>query len=381
MAREFALGRVFGIDIHLDVSWFFILALVTWTLATGYFPARLLGASPAVYWAMGLLAAVLLFVCVLLHELGHSVVAKAHGIPVKRVTLFIFGGVAQIAHDPRRPFVELKVALAGPLVSVAIAALGFWASQHLPAHTDAQLIGLAIVHYLWMVNTVIVLFNLLPGFPLDGGRILRAALWGWWGDLRKATRVASVCGSALGIVLLVLGGVSLVQGRWVNGLWSILLGFYLRDAAQASYQDVVVRRTLEGVPVSAVMATHVITVPGALSLRQLVDDYMLRYRSEGFPVEDEGQLRGFVTADAVKAVDSSRWPATTVREVMAPDLSAYVVRPSDDILTATARLGNTQAARLLVVEGGRLVGTVSRQDVMEWLRLKLARSGPQQEGT
>ncbi len=381
MSSRVDLGRIAGIPIQLDPSWFVILALVTWTSATGYFPDVLRGASVETYWLLGLLAAGLLFVCVLLHELGHAVVAKAHGIPVKCVTLFLFGGVAQIAHDPKHPFVELKVALAGPLVSIAIAALCFWASQHLPTHTDAQLIGLAIVHYLWMVNTMIVLFNLLPGFPLDGGRILRAALWGWWGDLRKATRVASVCGSGLGIALLVLGGVSLVQGRWVNGVWSILLGFYLRDAAQASYQDVVMRRTLAGVPVSAVMTTNVVTVPGALSLRQLVDDYVLRYRSEGFPVEDDGRLQGFVAADAVKAVDPSRWPATAVREVMAQDLSPYVVRPSDDLLTATARMGNTPAARLLVVDDGRLVGTVSRRDVMEWLRLSLARSGPQQKGT
>ena len=241
MRRRIELGRLFGIPILLDTSWFIMLALVAWTLATGYFPAHMPGMGVAAYWFMGLVAAVLLFLCVLLHELGHSLVAKGYGIPVNRVTLFVFGGVAQIASDPKRPLVELAVALAGPLVSAVIAAGCFWASSHVVVQTHAQVVSLSIVRYLAVVNVAILVFNLLPGFPLDGGRVLRAALWAWWGDFRKATRIATLLGSALGIGLLALGLVSVIQGRWISGLWDILLGTFLRNAAKVSYAEVVMR--------------------------------------------------------------------------------------------------------------------------------------------
>lgn len=241
MTRRIELGQLFGIPILLDTSWFIMLAVVTWTLATGYFPAQMPGRSAATYWLMGLVAAVLLFLCVLLHELGHSLVAKGYGIPVKRVTLFVFGGVAQIASDPKRPLVELMVALAGPLVSAVIATGCFWASSHVVVETHAQLVGRSIVHYLAVVNVAILVFNLLPGFPLDGGRVLRAALWAWWGDLRKATRIASLFGSGLGMGLLALGLVSVIQGHLISGLWDVLLGTFLRNAAKVSYDEVVMR--------------------------------------------------------------------------------------------------------------------------------------------
>ena len=244
--RRFSLGRVLGIPILLDTSWFVILALVTWTLATGYFTLRITGASPLTYGMLGLGAAVLLFLCVLLHELGHAAAAKAYGIPVSRVTLFIFGGVAHIAQDPRRPLVELSVALAGPLVSVGIAALCFWSSAAMapalalhPAYSpDPAQMVLVTLRYLAVVNSAILAFNLLPGFPLDGGRLLRAVLWAWLGDLRRATRIASALGSGLGIGLMVLGALSLVRGQWINGIWYGLLGMFLRNAARASYEQV-----------------------------------------------------------------------------------------------------------------------------------------------
>lgn len=234
--RRVQLCRVLGIPILLDPSWFVILALVTWTLATSYFPFRVPGAPPAAHGMMGLCAAVLLFACVLLHEFGHAAAAKACGIPVSRVTLFIFGGVAHIAQDPRRPLVELLVAVAGPLVSVAVAALCFWGSGTAPAASSPT--TLALLRYLAVVNTAILAFNLLPGFPLDGGRLLRAALWAWMGDLGRATRIAAALGSGLGIGLMMLGALSLLRGHWINGIWYGLLGIFLRRAAQASAEEV-----------------------------------------------------------------------------------------------------------------------------------------------
>lgn len=227
----------FGIPIHIDKSWFIILALVTWTLSRGYFPSAFPGFPDAVYWVLGGIAAVLLFVCVLLHELGHSFAAKGYGIPVARVTLFLFGGVAQITRDPRRPMVELAIALAGPLVSVLIAMVCFYVTRTMTIDTVVQLAVFAIVRYLAIVNTAILLFNLLPGFPLDGGRVLRAVLWAWTGNFRKATRMASAVGSALGLGLALLGVWVIIRGSWIGGLWYLMLGSFLYRSARASHQQ------------------------------------------------------------------------------------------------------------------------------------------------
>ena len=375
MSRKFELGAIFGIPIQVDASWFAILALMTWTLATGYFPSALLGVSTHTYWLMGLTAAVLLFACVLLHELGHSLVAKAYGIPVRRVTLFVFGGVAQIASEPKRPWVELTVALAGPLVSVVLAAACWWVSRVWSPHADAQLIGLAIVRYLWIVNAGIILFNLLPGFPLDGGRVMRALLWAWTKDLTKATRIASICGSAMGIALVVLGGLSALEGRWINGVWSVLLGFYLRNAARASYADVAVRGALANVTVSQLMKTDRIMVPAQTSLQAFVDTYALRYGWSGFPVEDDGQVRGVVTVAAVKRVARARWPAMTVGELMRRDVARFAVRPGTNALEALGRMHASAMTPLVVMEDGQMLGVVHQADILNLLRMKLELGG------
>ena len=228
---------VCGIPLQVDASWFFIVAFVTWSLSTDYFPARYGGLSHPVYWAMGGIAALSLFGCVLLHELGHSLVAKRYGIPVSHVTLFIFGGVAHIGSDPKRPLVELQMALAGPLVSALIAGACFLAAGTIRLVGPMHLVAAAILRYLAFVNVAILLFNLLPGFPLDGGRVLRAALWAWSGSLFTATRVASAVGSMLGWGLLILGLWEIHQGVWVGGVWSMCLGFFLRNAARASYRQ------------------------------------------------------------------------------------------------------------------------------------------------
>lgn len=243
MKRRFDLGRVFGIPLHVDASWFIVLFLVSWTLTTRHFPLQVPGLPLWIYGLMGVGAAILLFVCVLLHEFGHSLVAQSYGMQVHQVTLFMFGGVAHIALDPKRPRVELFIALAGPLVSFAIAVTCFSLARVMEAllpvvvsHPGLMpyLVGLVILRYLGAVNLAILVFNLLPGFPLDGGRVLRAILWAGLRDLRKATRIASVFGNALGIGLLVLGSFLIVQGRWTNGIWYVLLGIFLRDAARSA---------------------------------------------------------------------------------------------------------------------------------------------------
>ena len=230
--------RVAGIPLVVHRSWYIIAGLITWSLATGYFPLRYAGYPAPTYWIMGLTAALLLFGCVLLHELGHSIVARWYGIPVYRVTLFIFGGVAQIGREAHRPGVELQVALAGPLVSVLLAAACLLGSAHLPAGRLFADLALPILRYLAAINIGIIVFNLLPGFPLDGGRVLRAVLWLFTGSLRRATRIASFFGMTLGIGLIVLGAWEMaVRGLWAGGFWWVILGSYLQSVAFATYRQ------------------------------------------------------------------------------------------------------------------------------------------------
>ena len=232
--------RILGIPLHIHNSWYFTALLITWSLATSDYPFSLPGYPVVFYWALGAVAAVLLFVCVVLHELGHSIVARWFGIPVHQVTLFIFGGVAQIGQEAKRPLVELLVALAGPLVSFVLAALFIYTLGILPRHSSIADVAHALLSYLFRVNAGILLFNLLPGFPLDGGRVLRAALWALLRNVVLATKIASAAGVALGLGLILLGVWTIVvQRSWSSGIWSILLGAYLQSTAHSIF-----RRTL-----------------------------------------------------------------------------------------------------------------------------------------
>jgi len=227
--------RFFGIPLHIDPSWFIVVLLISWSLARGYFPDAVPHLPAAAYWVMGIAGALLLFTCVLLHELGHALTARAFGIPVPGMTLFIFGGVAHIAREATRPSVELRVALAGPLVSVAIALACRFTAGILPVMTPLETIAVALLRYLAMINTGVLLFNLLPGFPLDGGRVLRAVLWAWTGRWDTATRIASTLGLVVGIGLMLLGVWVITQGSWSGGIWYLLLGFFLRNAARVGF--------------------------------------------------------------------------------------------------------------------------------------------------
>ncbi len=226
--------QLFGIPIQVNPSWFAMVAFLAWTLAHGYFPNSYEGLPAPAYWLLGAAAALLLFTCVLLHELGHSLAAKRYGIPVFRVVLFIFGGVAQIGQRPRRPAEELVVALAGPAVSLIIAAACFVASKHVHGQSLVPRVATALLHYLTIINIGVLCFNLLPGFPLDGGRVLRALLWAATGSLARATRVAALLGSVLGLGLFALGVWVITHGGWVGGLWYVCLGLFLRNAARSS---------------------------------------------------------------------------------------------------------------------------------------------------
>ncbi len=370
--RSLAPGRsmrvltVAGIPINVHTSWLVVYALVTWTLAVGYFPRTLPDLSPVAAWLSGLAAALLLFVSVLLHELSHSLVARAHGLGVSGITLHVFGGVSQLEEEPPSARAEFLIAAVGPLSSFAIAGL-LWAGRATGAVT-AGVPG-AILDYLIFINTAIGVFNLVPGFPLDGGRVLRAALWKWKGNLRSATLTASRVGSAVAVVLMMWGFLQVMTGAYMAGMWMILIGIFLRGAADASYAQVDLKETLAPLHVDDIMVRNPVTVPAAAPVSVLVD-LLWAHHFTSFPVVEDGRAVGIATLQHVQPVPRAHWQHTLVREVMqamSPELS---VARSDSVYAAFEKASRNGVGRLVVLEAQRLVGYLSIKDITHMLALR-----------
>lgn len=372
--RPITLFRLFGFAVRVDASWLIIAALVTWTLATGLFPLEYRGLPAATYWWMGIAGTLLLFASVVVHELFHSLVARHYGLPMKGITLFIFGGVAEMGDEPPSAKVEFLMAIAGPLASILI---GFLFYEIYLAGKGSWAVPVAgVVGYIGWINWVLAGFNLIPAFPLDGGRVLRSALWHWNGDLRRSTRIASFVGSAFGIVLIVLAVFQLLRGNFVAAVWWFLIGMFLRGAARGSYRQVLVRDALAGEPVRRFMKLHPITVPPTLSIRELVDDYVYRYHFKMFPVvHDSEQLAGCVTTQALKKIPNQEWDRWTVQDVLQPCSSETTVSPEADAMDALATMSRSGNSRLMVVENGRLIAVIALKDLLNFLSLKLDLEG------
>lgn len=362
------LFKIAGIPVEVNVSWFIIFALVAWSLVSLYFPTNYADYSTAAHWVMGIVAALLLFASVVLHEFGHSYVAKTHGVPIRRITLFLFGGVSQLTRESPDPVTEMKIAVAGPAVSFVLA-VGSAALYYATAGAGSLGGVRPILKYLALVNAMLGAFNLIPGFPLDGGRLLRAGLWKATGNLRRATYAATRMGSILGIVFVAFGFLAVFRGDFVYGLWSVMIGLFLRQAAEAGYFQVLVDGALKGMKVHEVMKTDVVTVPETLSLQALVDDYFIEHHYDCFPVTDAGRLAGLVTLSEVKRIPRERWGGTTVAEVMRREVEGLSVSPDADVSVVLRRVIKDQCGRLPVVENGVVVGIVTREDIMEALRV------------
>jgi len=365
------LFSVLGIRVVAHYSWFAIAALIVWALTVGWFPRVLPGRPLAHYITLGIITAFFFFASVLVHELMHSVVAVKSGIPVRRITLFLFGGVAEILREPPDPRTELKVALAGPAASAMIAA-GCWTAVVLMGD-EATRPGLQLaLAYLAMANTVLLGFNLLPGMPLDGGRVLRAILWRTTGNLRRATRIASTTGQAIaGLIVLVGITVALMGGSILTGLWIIMIALFLRQAADTSYRQLLVREALQGVRLASVMTPNAVTVPPDITLSELIDSYLLRYHFTSYPVVSEGRPIGLITIRSVKRVGREKWGTTLVSEAMVTITRETSLSPDDDIPTALSRMSAAGQGRLPVIDAsGDLVGIVSRRDIMGYLQIR-----------
>jgi len=363
------LGKISGIGISVDYSWFVIFALFVYLLARGYFPLAAPNMHAGWYWIISVFTSLLFFGSVVAHEMSHSLVARRHGIPIRNITLFIFGGVAQMEDEPGTPGAEFKMAIAGPLASVGVAALFFLIALFFAAFGSRLLF--ASFTYLWFINVILAVFNLLPGFPLDGGRVFRAFLWWSLGSLQRATRIASITGQTFGWMMIVLGVGSLFIPALRSGgslIWFALIGWFLVSAAKNSYQQVVLRETLRHVPIREVMSPQAEAVPPDISVERLVGEYFLRESPSTLPVERDGIILGTVSIEDVRALPRERWAATLVTEVMKPLGDEQVMSVNNDAWDATNRMAQTNSDRVLVAEGDYVEGLVTRSSIMRWLQ-------------
>ncbi|MBI1918822.1 MAG: site-2 protease family protein [Planctomycetes bacterium] len=371
------LFRLCGIPINVDPSWLIIFALLGWTLAD-FFADAVPGLEPAVSWTFGLGTALLFFTCIVLHELGHALVARSTGIPIRGITLFLFGGVAEMESEPPSAGKEFFMAIGGPVVS-ALLAVGCWALGVFGTQSGWERAVVVMFFYLAYINTALLVFNMVPAFPLDGGRVLRSALWAATGSLRKATRWAALGGQGFAWLLIGIGAINFLTGNPVGGMWLALIGLFLNGAARSSYQSVLIRQALEGEPVRRFMNTEPVMVPPDVGLGEWVEKYVYRQHHKAFPVVSGGRLEGIVTTQALSDIPRSEWGRHTVGEVMVRDLDAVTIGPATDALEALEKMQRTGSSRLLVVEGDRLLGIVSLKDLLRFLDLKLELEGEASE--
>ena len=358
-----SLGRILGIGIDLDYSWFLAFGLLTWILAVSYYPVEFKNWSPAGYWAMGAITAILLFASVLLHELGHSVVAKQFGIPVPRITLFIFGGVSQIATEPTEAKKEFWIAAAGPGLSLALAA-AFWELRLLLAGVPALV---AVAKYMALLNFGLGLFNLIPGLPLDGGRVLRAIIWGANRNYSRATSVAAFTGRMFGFALIFIGVWLVLTGDLLNGLWTAFIGWYLESAASRQLQEQDLKELLAGHTVSEMMGRDCARVPGDLTLQQLVDSYILGRGHRCFVVTQGDQTVGLLTLPEIAKVPRSSWDSTKIADVMVPSEKLALTPANAEAWTTVERMERDGIGQAPIADGGRIIGVFSRDDLVHYL--------------
>ncbi len=366
--KRFTLFRLFGFTVYIDASWIFIAVLVTWSLSVGYFPARVAALAPGVYWSMGVIGALGLFASIIFHEFCHSLVARHYGLPMKGITLFLFGGVSEMGEEPENAKTEFLMAVAGPVSSVILGFLFFFLHRFGQGIELSAAVG-AVIGYLAFINWVLAGFNLLPAFPLDGGRMLRSALWHWRGDLRWATGKATWFGSGFGIVLIAFGIFSVLTGNLVGGFWYVIIGLFLRNAAQMSYQQVLVRQVLSDELVCNRMSTEPVTVSPSCTVRELVEDYIYKYHFKFFPIVEDGKLAGCIGTRTVQRIPKDEWDFRTVASVAEPCSPESVVAPDLPVQKALNVMNRSGRSRLMVVENGVLVGVIALKDIMRVLAL------------
>jgi Zn-dependent protease/predicted transcriptional regulator len=365
------IGKAFGISLRLHYSWFFIFALVTWALAAGYFPSTYPTWSLSARIAAGLITSVLFFGSVLVHELMHSIVAQRQGIPVQSITLFIFGGVSQITSESKQPKDEFRMAIVGPLSSLVLGGIFFgiyfgWRN----VDTFAVQFITAVVYWLGYINLALGVFNLIPGFPLDGGRVLRSLIWWRSGNLKNATKIASNAGRAVGFILIFIGIYLVFTGDWIEGIWLALIGWFLESAAVGSYQQLLMQEMLKGHVASEIMSSDCAVVPPDMTIDHLVNGNILTSGRRCFPVVSDSQIMGMMTLHNIKAVPREQWSTATVREAMTPFDRLKWVRPDEELSSVLRILTQDDINQVPVVQDNKIVGMVSREHLLNFVHIR-----------
>lgn len=360
-----------GFEIRLDPSWVIILFLVIWSLSENFFPYHYKGLTKSTYWLMGISGALGLFSSIIFHELCHSLVARKFALPIKGITLFIFGGIAEMEREPATPKAEFFMAIAGPLSSIGLSLLFLGAYFNLPQNS-ASIPVIGVLKYLRWVNVLLAGFNLLPAFPLDGGRVFRSLLWQWNGNLRKATYISTRLGAGFGILISMAGILFLFTGDVIAGIWAILIGMFLHNASQLSYQRVLLKRVFEREPVRRFMNPRPITASPSMTIEYLVENLMYAYHFKSFPVINEQTLVGCIAGKNIKELPRSQWREHTVAEYMEPCSFENTVTPDTDVMKALAIMSNSGNSRVLVVEKDVLVGILTLKDLLHFLALKMS---------
>ncbi len=357
------IGTVIGIPIRIHFSWLIVFGLITWLLSSRYFPQVTPDLPFVSYWVSGILAALLLFASVAFHELSHSWVAKRYKLKIESITLFIFGGVAQLKGEPPHPRAEFWIAIAGPLSSFFLSALFFFLTMNTAGGSKA------LFAYLARLNLILGIFNLIPGFPMDGGRILRSAIWGKKKDYFYATQKASSVGRGIALFLIFFGLFSVFTGG-PGGIWLMFIGWFLYSAAQASYQQATLQEILSGIKVKDIMVREMQTLDPTISLDEAVDRYFLKYGYGGFPVLDRGKFLGILTLKEVKNVPREDWARVKVSEVYVPHESRWEVSPEADVMKALELMIKEDKGRIIVTDRDQVVGLITRNGIARYVQLK-----------
>ena len=363
------LFEIFGFKLRVDPSWLLIAALIVWSLSTSYFPDALPGLTATVYTMLGIVAMLGMFASLILHELSHSLVARSYGLKVGGITLFIFGGVAELEEEPHDPKSEFLIAIAGPLMSLFLAGLFSLASGVTGGGVEASLAA-ALFGYLALINLVLALFNLVPTFPLDGGRVLRAVIWGVTHDLLRATRISSRIGTAFGVFLMLTGAFAVFAGGGIGGFWQILIGFFILNASNGSYQNLLVKAALRGKTAASLMSEQVHTIDRTASILELVDNVMLRHGVSFVPVLSGETLMGYADTAGARTVAREDWASLPVSAIMVPVEASNTVATDTPLNEVFKRMAENSRRKLMVVEGRRLVGVISLSDLMHHLALQ-----------
>jgi Zn-dependent protease/CBS domain-containing protein len=363
------IGRISGVEIRLHYTWFLIFAFLTWSLAWGYLPLGYPGQSDAFYWGVGAASAIMLFVSVLIHEVAHSRVAQSYNIPVRSITLYFLGGVSEIEEEAHESSAEVRMAAAGPLTSIGLGVLFY--SLFITVGNILPIAVQAVVEYAGYINIILAFFNLIPAFPMDGGRVLRGFVWGRNKDVLKATREVTSVSRVIAYGFIGLGLVDTLFYADFSGIWLLFIGLFVNSSAQASMNETRITQALSGVTVGEIMTKDVKTVDPDMTLQQVQDYVLVPFKHHGFPVVKGTELFGIITDEDIRKVNSEHWDETKVSDIMKKTDVLVWARPEDMATDALIRLAKAGIGRLPVIEGGKLVGIITRSDFANAIQGKL----------